>query len=142
MCVPPQNSLNSSPKNCRGSVCHFPLNLAVDLAAVEVLASPERNGCGICGVPAKARERAGLFLCPSESPRGGTNPVVIASPPELAGMTLEKRLTSYDWANQFESFQYVTRRGSFKPLCWTPNNSMLPEFLWAELFGKCVHWFT
>ncbi|XP_055593234.1 MOXD1 homolog 2-like [Uranotaenia lowii] len=56
----------------------------------------------------------------------GTNPVVIASPPELAGMTLEKRLTSYDWANQFESFQYVTRLGSFKPLCWTPNNSMIP----------------
>lgn len=62
MCVPPQNSLNSSPKNCRGSVCHFPLNLAVDLAAVEVLASPERNGCGICGVPAKARESRPVFV--------------------------------------------------------------------------------
>ncbi|XP_039432205.1 MOXD1 homolog 2-like [Culex pipiens pallens] len=71
----------------------------------------------------------------------GTNPVVIASPPELAGMTLEKRLTSYDWANQFESFQYVTRRGSFKPLCWTPNNSMLPG-IEMESFGSNItrHW--
>ncbi|XP_053685794.1 MOXD1 homolog 2-like [Sabethes cyaneus] len=67
----------------------------------------------------------------------GTNPVVIASPPELAGMTLEKRLTSYDWANQFESFQYVTRRGSFKPLCWTPNNSMLPG-IELESYGSNI----
>uniref|UniRef100_A0A182M269 Copper type II ascorbate-dependent monooxygenase C-terminal domain-containing protein n=1 Tax=Anopheles culicifacies TaxID=139723 RepID=A0A182M269_9DIPT len=56
----------------------------------------------------------------------GTNPVVIASPAELAGMTLERRLTSYDWENQFESFQDATRQGSFKPLCWTPTNTMLP----------------
>nr|XP_029730306.1 MOXD1 homolog 2-like [Aedes albopictus] len=54
----------------------------------------------------------------------GSNPVEISSPPELAGMTLEKRLTSYDWANQFENFQYVTRLGSFKPMCWA--NQMLP----------------
>ncbi|XP_055620959.1 MOXD1 homolog 2-like [Toxorhynchites rutilus septentrionalis] len=67
----------------------------------------------------------------------GTNPVVIASPPDLAGMTLEKRLTSYDWANQFESFQYVTRRGSFKPLCWTPNNSMLPG-IEMESYGSNI----
>ncbi|XP_049295194.1 MOXD1 homolog 2-like [Anopheles funestus] len=56
----------------------------------------------------------------------GTNPVVIASPADLAGMTLERRLTSYDWENQFESFQDATRQGSFKPLCWTPTNTMLP----------------
>ncbi|XP_052873204.1 MOXD1 homolog 2-like [Anopheles cruzii] len=67
----------------------------------------------------------------------GTNPVVIASPSELAGMTLERRLTSYDWENQFESFQDATRRGSFKPLCWTPTNTMLPG-IEAEAFGSNI----
>ncbi|XP_058465517.1 MOXD1 homolog 2-like [Malaya genurostris] len=70
----------------------------------------------------------------------GTNPVVIASPSELAGMTLEKRLTSYDWANQFESFQYVTQRGSFKPLCWTPNNSMLPGIEMESYGSNITHY--
>lgn len=71
----------------------------------------------------------------SSSHFSGSNPVEISSPPELAGMTLEKRLTSYDWANQFESFQYVTRLGSFKPLCWTPINTMLPV-------SKCCTFFA
>ncbi|XP_040166788.1 MOXD1 homolog 2-like [Anopheles arabiensis] len=71
----------------------------------------------------------------------GTNPVVIASPAELAGMTLERRLTSYDWENQFESFQDATRQGSFKPLCWTPTNTMLPG-IESESYGSNVtrHW--
>uniref|UniRef100_A0AAG5DFT0 DOMON domain-containing protein n=1 Tax=Anopheles atroparvus TaxID=41427 RepID=A0AAG5DFT0_ANOAO len=67
----------------------------------------------------------------------GTNPVVIASPAELAGMTLERRLTSYDWENQFESFQDVTRQGSFKPLCWTPTNTMMPGSD-AEAYGSNI----
>ncbi|XP_050098172.1 MOXD1 homolog 2-like [Anopheles aquasalis] len=67
----------------------------------------------------------------------GTNPVVIASPAELAGMTLERRLTSYDWENQFESFQDATRKGSFKPLCWTPTNTMLPG-IEAEAYGSNI----
>lgn len=56
----------------------------------------------------------------------GSNPVLIASPPELAGMTLESRLVSYDWKNQFDSFQQVTRSGSFKAICWDAKNAMIP----------------
>ncbi|XP_060519167.1 MOXD1 homolog 2-like, partial [Cylas formicarius] len=56
----------------------------------------------------------------------GSNPVRIAAPPELAGMTLESRLVSYDWDNQFNSFQEATMRGSFKPICWTSQLSLLP----------------
>ncbi|KAJ8916282.1 hypothetical protein NQ315_016423 [Exocentrus adspersus] len=57
----------------------------------------------------------------------GSNPVRIAAPPELAGMTLESRLVSYDWDNQFHSFQEATMRGSFKPLCWTAQSTLLPN---------------
>lgn len=56
----------------------------------------------------------------------GSNPVRIAAPPELAGMTLESRLVSYDWDNQFQSFQEATMRGSFKPICWTSQLTLLP----------------
>ncbi|KAB0798512.1 hypothetical protein PPYR_09505 [Photinus pyralis] len=56
----------------------------------------------------------------------GSNPVRISAPPELAGMTLESRLVSYDWENQFQSFQEATKRGSFKPLCWTTQSTLLP----------------
>ncbi|XP_038111904.1 MOXD1 homolog 2 [Culex quinquefasciatus] len=55
----------------------------------------------------------------------GSNPVQIASPTALAGMTLETRLISYDWRHNFKSFQYVTRKGSFKPLCWSAKNQPL-----------------
>jgi hypothetical protein len=47
----------------------------------------------------------------------GSSPVRIKSPPELADMTLENRLVTYDWENHFKSFQDATRKGSFKPLC-------------------------
>ncbi|KAJ8932321.1 hypothetical protein NQ314_014758, partial [Rhamnusium bicolor] len=57
----------------------------------------------------------------------GSNPVRIAAPPELAGMTLESRLVSYDWDNQFQSFQEATMKGSFKPLCWTAQSTLLPN---------------
>ncbi|XP_066258643.1 MOXD1 homolog 2 [Euwallacea similis] len=56
----------------------------------------------------------------------GSNPVRITAPPELAGMTLESRLVSYDWDNQFQSFQEATMRGSFKPICWTSQLTLLP----------------
>lgn len=56
----------------------------------------------------------------------GSNPVRISAPPELAGMTLESRLVSYDWDNQFQSFQEATMKGSFKPLCWTSQSTLLP----------------
>ncbi|XP_021710974.1 MOXD1 homolog 2 [Aedes aegypti] len=69
----------------------------------------------------------------------GSNPVEISSPPELAGMTLEKRLISYDWANQFENFQYVTRLGSFKPMCWA--NAMLPGIEMESYVSNITrHW--
>ncbi|VEN48374.1 unnamed protein product, partial [Callosobruchus maculatus] len=57
----------------------------------------------------------------------GSNPVRIAAPPELAGMTLESRLVSYDWDNQFDSFQEATIKGSFKPLCWSSQSTLLPN---------------
>ncbi|GLV45506.1 olf413 [Carabus blaptoides fortunei] len=56
----------------------------------------------------------------------GSNPVKISAPPDLAGMTLEERLVTYDWENQFHSFQEATRKGSFRPLCWTAQSSQLP----------------
>ena len=55
----------------------------------------------------------------------GSSPVSIKSPPELANMTLESRLVTYDWENQFRSFQEATRKGSFKPLCWTKMSAVL-----------------
>ncbi|XP_015434630.1 PREDICTED: MOXD1 homolog 2 [Dufourea novaeangliae] len=48
-----------------------------------------------------------------------STPVRIQEPPELAGMTLEDRLVSYDWENNFQNFQEATRGGTFKPLCST-----------------------
>ncbi|KAJ9581419.1 hypothetical protein L9F63_023400 [Diploptera punctata] len=56
----------------------------------------------------------------------GSSPVLIQSPPELANMTLENRLVTYDWENNFRSFQDATRKGSFKPLCWIKKPSFLP----------------
>ncbi|XP_037935684.1 MOXD1 homolog 2-like [Teleopsis dalmanni] len=55
-----------------------------------------------------------------------SNPVVISLPPELAGMTLENRLLSYDWENQFDRFQEATLSGSFKPICWGARNEIVP----------------
>lgn len=49
----------------------------------------------------------------------------ISAPPELAGMTLESRLISYDWDNQFQSFQDATTKGSFRPLCYAPRGTLL-----------------
>jgi hypothetical protein len=56
----------------------------------------------------------------------GSSPVLIKSPPELADMTLESRLVSYDWENHFRSFQETMRKGSFKPLCWMKKPKLLP----------------
>jgi hypothetical protein len=41
-------------------------------------------------------------------------------------MTLESRLVTYDWENQFRSFQEATHKGSFKPLCWMKKPTLLP----------------
>ncbi|KAJ9595615.1 hypothetical protein L9F63_013191, partial [Diploptera punctata] len=56
----------------------------------------------------------------------GSSPVRIKSPPELADMTLENRLVTYDWENNFRSFQEATHNGSFKPLCWMKKPTLLP----------------
>jgi hypothetical protein len=56
----------------------------------------------------------------------GSNPVTIKSPPELADMTLESRLVTYDWVNHFKSFEEATRKGSFKPLCWMKKSTLRP----------------
>ncbi|XP_076643114.1 DBH like monooxygenase olf413 [Halictus rubicundus] len=45
--------------------------------------------------------------------------VIIEEPKELAGMTLEERLMSYDWVTNFQYFQEVTRVGTITPLCST-----------------------
>lgn len=52
--------------------------------------------------------------------------MLIALPPELAGMSLESRLISYDWKKNFNSFQQVTRNGSFKAICWDAKNVVIP----------------
>ncbi|XP_075163902.1 DBH like monooxygenase olf413 [Haematobia irritans] len=64
-----------------------------------------------------------------------SNPVLISAPPELAGMTLETRLLSYDWENHFTEFQEATRRGSFKPLCWGARNHVVPGTEYLEGFN-------
>ncbi|XP_053955143.1 MOXD1 homolog 2-like [Anastrepha ludens] len=46
-----------------------------------------------------------------------SDPVVISLPTELKGMTLETRLLTYDWDNQFKAFQDITLNGAFKVLC-------------------------
>ncbi|XP_048505129.1 MOXD1 homolog 2 isoform X2 [Athalia rosae] len=56
----------------------------------------------------------------------GSSPVKIQAPPELSGLTLEERLVSYDWETGFQSFQEATRRGTFKPLCWSSRGVLLP----------------
>ncbi|XP_065360587.1 MOXD1 homolog 2 [Calliphora vicina] len=61
-----------------------------------------------------------------------SNPVLISSPPELSGMTLETRLLSYDWQNHFNEFQDATRKGSFKPLCWGAKNHVVPNTEYLE----------
>jgi hypothetical protein len=43
---------------------------------------------------------------------------VIASPPELANMTIEERLATFDWDNSFDDFQEAMQQGDFKPFCW------------------------
>lgn len=75
----------------------------------------------------------------------GSNPVLIALPPELAGMSLESRLISYNWKQNFNSFQQVTRNGSFKAICWDARNVVIPVSLIFQLpiyilwfgLGKC-----
>ncbi|XP_069692739.1 MOXD1 homolog 2-like [Periplaneta americana] len=64
----------------------------------------------------------------------GSSPVRIKSPPELADMTLESRLVTYDWENHFRSFQEATHKGSFKPLCWMKKPTLLPGTENSEAF--------
>lgn len=54
----------------------------------------------------------------------GSSPVTIQEPQKLAGMTLEERLVSYDWATNFQSFQEATRSGTFKPLCGSSKGAL------------------
>lgn len=66
------------------------------------------------------------FLRIAPTQNSGSNPVLIALPPELAGMSLEMRLVTYDWRNQFDAFQQVTQHGSFKAICWDAKNALMP----------------
>lgn len=61
-----------------------------------------------------------------------SNPVVILKPIELAGISLENRLTSYDWQNQFDAFQRVTRNGSFRQICLDAKNNVVPVSILAS----------
>ncbi|XP_020714773.1 MOXD1 homolog 2 isoform X2 [Ceratitis capitata] len=53
-----------------------------------------------------------------------SDPVVISLPPELKGMTLETRLLTYDWENQFKAFQDLTLKGAFKAQCQNEESSV------------------
>lgn len=66
----------------------------------------------------------------------GSNPVQIALPADLAGMSLETRLTTYDWDTNFELFQRVTRKGSFKPMCMNAKGSELTVSV--QSFIRCI----
>lgn len=56
----------------------------------------------------------------------GSQPVLIAAPVPLAGMTLESRLLGYDWASGFEAFQRVMRGGSFVAMCTNARHKSVP----------------
>jgi hypothetical protein len=77
--------------------------------------------------------------------------VKIKSPLEIANTTLENRLLSYDWKNNFQHFQQATHAGSFKPLCWhsanpTPLNvsakNFSPDFynILPSAYRKLLFW--
>ncbi|XP_063706695.1 MOXD1 homolog 2 [Culicoides brevitarsis] len=68
----------------------------------------------------------------------GSNPVQIALPQKLAGMSLETRLTTYDWDTNFEMFQRVTRMGSFKPMCMNAKGAELPGTRELESFSPNI----
>uniref|UniRef100_A0A6A7G1R7 MOXD1 homolog 2-like n=2 Tax=Hirondellea gigas TaxID=1518452 RepID=A0A6A7G1R7_9CRUS len=53
--------------------------------------------------------------------------IKIRKPVELAGKTLQWRLTNYDWQNQFDYFQSTTHKGTFNPMCWSRGHSLLPN---------------
>lgn len=57
--------------------------------------------------------------------RSNSQPVLIALPKALRGMSLEDRLLSYDWKTQFDNFQRVMRSGSFQAVCLDAQNSVL-----------------
>lgn len=52
--------------------------------------------------------------------------MIIEAPADLAGMTLEERLVSYNWEKSFQSFQDATHHGTFKPLCSSSKGEWLP----------------
>lgn len=55
-----------------------------------------------------------------------SNSVHIAKPVTLAGMTLEERLTTYDWTGDgFIAFQNATLEGTHKPLCYNGWNKKI-----------------
>lgn len=61
---------------------------------------------------------------PPLSVHSGSSPVKIQEPQNLAGMTLEERLVTYNWKTNFQSFQDATRGGTFKPLCSTSQGAL------------------
>ncbi|KAK4302315.1 hypothetical protein Pmani_025590 [Petrolisthes manimaculis] len=56
-----------------------------------------------------------------------SNPIKIRRPIELAGKTLEWRLTNYNWTLHFDSFQHTTHTGTFNPMCWRRGLSLISE---------------
>lgn len=48
-------------------------------------------------------------------------------------MTLEARLLSYDWENQFNTFQEATLFGTFKSVCSGAQNKILPVSIGYEV---------
>lgn len=67
-----------------------------------------------------------------------SNPVLISKPKELTGMTLEDRLVSYDWKNQFDEFQSATTSGSFKAICRDVKNRIIPVCEHIQSFKKLI----
>ncbi|XP_078050514.1 DBH like monooxygenase olf413 isoform X2 [Augochlora pura] len=53
-----------------------------------------------------------------------SSPVTIEEPQELKGMTLEERLTNYDWVNKVQNFVEATRGGTITPLCSTSKGTL------------------
>lgn len=70
--------------------------------------------------------RVVLFLVVVRDKRSNSQPVLITSPQSLSGMSLEDRLLSYNWKEQFDSFQRVMRSGSFRAVCLDAQNNAMP----------------
>ena len=63
----------------------------------------------------------------------------IKKPVSIQNLTLERRLTTYDWDTHFEFFQRTTHAGGFTPICWQQGESLLPVSITGQSYLNICH---